>query len=336
MIQEFIRRLFFIPPKLPETVQIGITNRCNFNCKMCQRKDLNVDIKDMDIELYKKIISEIKKISDKFNNRYLKNLILTGWGEPFLHPQLFEMIKIAKDNNFLVRLTSNGFFLNSENIEKIFLSKLDAITFSIDEINHDEDTSGHPVSIQLKGIKELLDRRQLLLEENKNINLKVYFQSTYHKNKKDKIFEVLDWAQKNYVDRLRVSRLDIRFKKFDRPNLEEEKRLVQKVDFLIKNKKIGFDFLPHTALDGFTRKLYRIFYPLLHRKGRYCLRTFSDLYINVSGEITPCCGLPKFSFGNILESDLEVLWNGCKFKNFRENYKNFCGKCDILAIKPYL
>ncbi|MBT4723170.1 radical SAM protein [Candidatus Falkowbacteria bacterium] len=318
MIKELIARIFYIIPKSPKTAQIGITNKCNFNCKMCQRFDLKVDIKQMEIDTFETIISKLNPI---------ENIILTGWGEPLLHPNLIKMIKLCKAKDKKVRFTSNGALLHDQLIKDLINSGLDEITFSVEEIDPSENSIGHDSSQQIGKIKRFL-------EINKG-QVKVNIQTVLQKDNQEKIIDIAHFCKENKVDRLRLTRLDIRFHDFERPSIKEEKQLVNLITAILKNSKTGIDFLPHTAFDGFTKHIFKLIYPLLHRGGKYCLRTFDDIYINVNGGVTPCCALPKFELGNILDQDLPEVWNSCKFRNFRKHQKEICGKCDILTVKTY-
>ena len=286
---------------------------------MCQRHDLKVSIKDMSFEQFEKIIRKLDCV---------KNLILTGWGEPFVHKNIIAMIKFAKDRGFQVRLTTNGSLIAEDLIDKILKSGLDAITFSIDEVNHSNDNIGHIKASQLENIKKLIEKRQA-----ENSSLQIYLQSVFYKNKEKNIYDIVKWAIENNIDRVRITRLDVRFHNFARPTFKQEKELIKKLDQITKGK-IGLDFLPHTALDGLAKKIYRIFHPLLHRLGRHCLRTYSDVYINVDGLVTPCCALPKLVLGDLNKDNLSEIWQNKKFRDFRKNEKKYCGKCDILLVRP--
>ena len=69
-------------------IWIETTARCNLACRLCANKDIAPKEKqDMDMDLFKKIIDEIKQHSPRIN--------LFHRGEPLLHPQknlfLFEV-----------------------------------------------------------------------------------------------------------------------------------------------------------------------------------------------------------------------------------------------------
>ncbi len=331
LAQEFLERWLYVIPDLPKEAQIEVTNRCNFSCKMCQRYDLGVSFTDMDWETYERILDKTEGI---------KNLVLTSWGEPFLHPRLFDMIAGAKERGHDVRLTTNASLLNEACRNNIFASGLDAITFSVDDTETDDQGFGHEIAKQLDNITKFLEEKHL-----GGFKIKVYFQTTYHMNGdnpsspeatsgQDKIFKIIDLAKKLGVDRVRISRLDLRFNhELQRPSLAQEKALVKKL-LKSKNLGVGIDFLPYLAFDGFLARLYNLFYPWLHRGGPPCLRTFDNIYINQAGDVTPCCSLPKLALGNIAEASIAEIWKNQHFQHFRNHQTIVCGKCDVLSVHP--
>ena len=102
--------------------QIEVTNRCNFNCKYCIRNFWKAKQRDMDIKLFKKIISETNP----------EKLDLYGIGEPLLHPKFLEMVKLARDSK--ISFTTNGSLLKPR-ITDILSRDIDSISFSIDTLD---------------------------------------------------------------------------------------------------------------------------------------------------------------------------------------------------------
>jgi radical SAM protein with 4Fe4S-binding SPASM domain len=324
IVKEGFGRLFFIIPSTPEVAQIEITNRCNFNCVMCQRIPLKVPLKDMDYALYKKIINKIDKVNE---------VILTGWGEPLMHPNLLEMIKYAKTHHKRVSITSNGSLLTGKAIDDLIETKIDSISFSVDEIVPGNKTQTHPVQKQLENIKKFVKE----LKEKKALT-QVIIQSTLHKGREHNLTEVIKWAYEAGADMVNINRLDLRFNKtLKRPNFQEETNFMEKIDKTFKKYPILVEFKSHTAYSGLLRRVYKLLVPFLGRGGTHCLRIYNYIYINNRGEVTPCCALPNWPVGNLLEEDLDKIWNNDMFNKFREhNYqRNICGKCDVLEISQY-
>jgi MoaA/NifB/PqqE/SkfB family radical SAM enzyme len=322
---EGFRRLLYLIPSHPEVAQIEVTNRCNFNCAMCQRIPLKVPIKDMDFSLYKKVIDRLGPI---------KEVTLTGWGEPLMHPKIVEMIKYAKDKRKRVCLTLNGSLLTENLAKRLIKVNLDSISFSIDEIKTPKSgTLAHPITIQIKNIENFMK----MIRDRKE-RPEAIIQTTLHQGKEKEILEVLKWASKIGTDLVNLNRLDIRFnKKLKRPNFEQEKQFVKKLDEVGKKYKIQTEFRPHVAFSGNNRKIYRALAPFMHRGGKHCLRVYNYLYVNLKGKVTPCCALPLWTVGDLLEEDLDDIWRSEKFKRFREHdfQRKICGQCDVLEVKQY-
>jgi MoaA/NifB/PqqE/SkfB family radical SAM enzyme len=288
---------------------------------MCQRFDLKVDMVDMPYDTFRTVLDKLQGID---------TVILTGWGEPLLYKQIFDAVKACKSRGMNVRFTTNGVLLNDERIEQLIDTGLDAITFSLDQIKVSDDPIGHQIKNQLDNIRKVKERAVA-----KGAPLKIYLQSVYQKGKEENLMDVVDFAIANKLDRVRLSRLDIRFRDYDRPTLADEKALVARIEKRLRNTGVGVDFIPHIAFDGLMKVAYKALWPLLHRFGKFCLRTYNDVYINEHAQVTPCCALPKLVMGDLLADDLKTIWNNDKFTRFRKHQKSFCGKCDVLSPRPH-
>lgn len=63
--------------------------------------------------------------------RTTRLVYLQGWGEPFTHPQFFEMVRLAKKAGCMVGTTSNGTLPNRDIIARPINEGLDVIGFSL-------------------------------------------------------------------------------------------------------------------------------------------------------------------------------------------------------------
>ncbi len=320
IFKETLGRLFYILPSLPSQVQIEVTNKCNLDCYMCPRKDLGVKYDHMDLSLFKKVI-------ERLNNVHL--ITLTGWGEPFMHPNIFDMIKICKERGFIVQLTTNGVFSNESIPDKIINSELDFISFSMDTLNGNSKI-GHDNNEAQKNIIKLLNARN-------GKKLKITIQSTLQKGGENEIYNLIRWAASIGIDRVNLGRLDQRFNKdIPRPSKEEEKKILVRANLIGNNCGIQVDCIQYAIGKGIQKGIYRILKQALHRFGKYCLKTYTYVYINLNGDVTPCCSLPLHKIDNILKRELKDIWLDKKFIEFREKQPEICGKCDMWNINYLL
>lgn len=123
-----IHRLNDFPPH----VDIEISSACNLRCPMCytitdEFKE-KVKVGMMDFELYKKLIDECAK-----HNLFSIRISLRG--ESFIHKDVFEMIKYAKDAGIKeVSSLTHGGMLDEKKFRKLIEVGLDWLTISFDGI----------------------------------------------------------------------------------------------------------------------------------------------------------------------------------------------------------
>lgn len=121
--------LFFLKnslTKFPQIIQLEHTTKCNLKCEYCLRtNEIN---SDMAMSLFKLILKQLKprKKQEK------RSLFLTGLGEPFLNPKLFDMIRYGKKLGFQVGLTSNMTIMNQSIAKNLIYAGLDHLHVSID------------------------------------------------------------------------------------------------------------------------------------------------------------------------------------------------------------
>ncbi len=112
---------------VPAVLTVEPTALCNLSCPQCLVGLGRIERQHrlLDIHLYKQVLDEI---GDR-----LWYLLLFNQGEPFLHPQLLEFIRIAKQRRIYVVTSTNGHFLfDSCYVTELVKSRLDVIIISLD------------------------------------------------------------------------------------------------------------------------------------------------------------------------------------------------------------
>lgn len=108
----------------PRSVKIELTARCNFSCSFCARGDRMRDQRDMDRDLYRTIIADLRRAG-------VEELGLFYLGESFLLKWLPDAIAEAKEIGFpYVFLTTNGSMATREKTRACFGAGLDSMKFS--------------------------------------------------------------------------------------------------------------------------------------------------------------------------------------------------------------
>ena len=330
---KFLRCLFNTPSKIPVEAQIEITNKCNFTCPMCPREIMDVPLTNMDFGLFKEVV---KKLSapplpplQKGGQRGVKDFILTGWGEPLLHPNFFEMVDFVSSINpdAKIRFTTNGSLLNKDVRKKILSSNIEQVSLSIDGYSYDahnplsSQNNGHTES---KGIIENITA--LASERNSNRRPAIVFQSTIQNNNLKGLKNLVEFAGKNGIDRMNLVRLDVRNAAgLKRPSIDEEGQIYRELKKTGENYGLPILFINRQGI-------------LLQMAGhfdRLCFRTVDHVYINIKGDVTPCCILRKMKTGSLLKDDIGEIWQGKIFKKFRVNQIKVCQGCDALKRRHH-
>ena len=90
-------------------VYVEITNICNRNCSFCPGTKRETD--SMSLEKFSHILGSLQGVT--------KHLYFHIMGEPLIHPNLRQFIKMAKESGFHPMITTNGTLLASHGHELI-------------------------------------------------------------------------------------------------------------------------------------------------------------------------------------------------------------------------
>ena len=101
-------------------LQLELTNRCNLSCSYCLRNSCNIKPQDFPVRLFERVISEAEP----------SKLILYGWGEPLLHEDFLQFLKIAKRYRVETATNTNATLLTPKLMKKLS-SMLTSICISI-------------------------------------------------------------------------------------------------------------------------------------------------------------------------------------------------------------
>lgn len=114
----------------PEKIYVELTTRCNLHCRMCVKYAAGSCIPegDMPLEVFKKLLPSLG---------HVRTLILNGIGEPLMHPDLEEIIRLARTRmpvDGVIGLQSNGFLLDEQRAMRLVQAGLGNICLSVDSM----------------------------------------------------------------------------------------------------------------------------------------------------------------------------------------------------------
>ncbi len=295
-----------VPLTSPYLVIIDVANICNFRCNFCfqsiaKAKLLGMGFKPamMDMSLFKRTISEVKKFPEQ-----IKRIYLFAHGESLLNKNLPDMIAYAKAHHAadILQITTNGSLLNPDLNMKLIHAGLDELRISIEGLSAEKYKKIAGVTLNyelfLKNIKHFYQNRGScrLYVKAINVALEEGDEKTFYN-----LFEdICDNASIEYVTPYYEGvDYDGSFPKHDKTILGDRIRPVSVCP--------------------------RIFYMLnICPDGNISMCNVDNLEQHV--------------FGNVKTHSLVELWNGVSFTNLRMQHlmnrgktHPLCGKCVCLS-----
>ncbi len=177
------------------------TSLCNLKCPLCPvPSHLHRPTGHMTMETYKHAIDSIAG--------YAKKVDLWNFGEPFLNPELFDMIRYAEDRRIKVRVSTNSTFLSAEEIDKIFWSNLSSIIVCLDGASkdtHERYRIGSEFEKVVEGIRALARKKRALGRERPFIRLQ-FLVFSYNEHEID---DIIALAEEMQVDQLSLKNLSL-------------------------------------------------------------------------------------------------------------------------------
>jgi len=312
----FERLVKRIKPKgKPFVLNVEPTNRCNLRCPACptgsgksQRKKGN-----MTLDTYKRIIDELAD--------YIFFVILHIWGEPFLNPDIFKMIKYAQKKNIGTVISSNLNPLNKERIKKIVSSGLEHLIISLDAATQET----YQQYRQGGNFDKVTNNLKILVGEKKRQKSQTPFiewQFIKMKHNQHELKKAKKIAKKIGVNKFKSyteAKTNLTFFKGSYQKEKIKKWLTkEKINYWQKN--------------NFKKEfLY----------AKTCLYLWNYAVILYNGDIMPCCYIDDQSpgFGNINENSFVKIWRNQLFQAsrniFKKNKKNINQKTVCHLCKQF-
>ncbi|KPK42815.1 MAG: hypothetical protein AMJ78_01060 [Omnitrophica WOR_2 bacterium SM23_29] len=188
-----------VVPPTPLHVDIELTNICDLNCIMCERKFMRRKKGKMSLKMFQHIIQECNKAG-------VDSAKLNLWGESTLHKQLIDMVQYAKENSPLIlQFNTNANQLTHSISEGLISSGLDKLTISLDGVTkktYEKIRCGGNFDLVMSNIEALL----YLKKKMNSIFPQVTLQIIQMKNNEDEILGFVDYW-KDKVDRISVTRI---------------------------------------------------------------------------------------------------------------------------------
>lgn len=293
-------------------IAIEIIDGCNYYCDFCIR-NANRGIKNPLSE--EELENWLKKAT---NGTKLKLLSLTG-GEPFLHKNFLNLIKIADKYSENITITTNASIINDDIM--MYLEGKENYNFIISL-----DSSTAELHNEIRGHKLAFDKVNKFTEICNKKKIPFFINITVGPNNYKTTYNTIKKALKLGAENVSVALIKPEGRGLK--NISNE--ILTSVGFQVKQAQK--DFYPFDIL--FSDPLSHIFSPeeSIKRKYHFCAAGSNVLHIQNNGDILMCTSSQEV-LGNINSlSNFDNLHADSRMESIRrrESITGICGSCNFL------
>ena len=294
----------------PVIVDFEPVNICNFSCPYCPVTYYNTTKKNLNLE-------EFKAVLNKFP-RALR-IKLQGMGEPFLNKSLPEFINLTTARGVWCEVITNGSVVDGEKLGVIEQTENFQLTISIDAAE-----KATFEKIRLGGdFQEIVSNLGALAAKTK---LNVAAWMVVSEDNKDQVEKVIKLLAEINVHTLGLQMVVVDYGKKELI----PKTVGKRVSY--ENRDAYYKSLRTCAKRNGVRLNIS---DRLYTKRKPCLWPWVGVFVDVAGNIVPCCRIGDasiFNLGNIHEVGFGAIWNSPAYKGFRSRHKEnnlpeFCKSC---------
>lgn len=318
--------------KGPSFVQIDLTNNCNNDCIGCwcnspllEEKKINPEVKIKTLP-FKRVI----RLIDELCRMGARQIYYAGGGEPFMHPQLMQILRHTKRKGLECYVNTNFTLVDEKIVKKLVDLEVDSLIVSVWAGTAQVYSATHPnkseaTFYQIKDMLQLLNSIKRKFPVIKLYN--VIFNMNYQELEK-----MIEFALQTKSEMVEFTVIDTIPEKTDKLLLSNKEREILFEDCKrIKEKYDSPNFKNRIMLFGFEEFMRRISntdakvaeYDSNIIGTMPCYAGWVFTRILADGNVNSCLKSHRFPVGNILSQDFGQIWNDTLQMYFREKTIRF-------------
>ncbi len=291
-----------IPFGNPFTVSFEPTTACNLRCPECPSglRSFTRDTGNLKQEFFSAVLNQIHKD--------LLYLIFYFQGEPYINPSFLQMVAEASRKKIYTITSTNGHFLNDENARKTVESGLSRLIISVDgttqEVYEQYRKEGTLKNV-LQGAKNIVKWKKRLKSKTPHI----VFQFLVVAPNEHQIPQIYQLAEEIGVEEVKLKTAQVYDYAKGHPLIPKN----LKYSRYTPNNEGGWE-VKHTLLN-------------------HCWKLWHSCVITFDGLVVPCCFDKNATFvlGSLKEDDFQNIWEGQKYRDFRNKIFQSRKKISICA-----
>lgn len=340
----------------PSTIQISISDACNFKCTSCWIHGPNVTADEdnleallfrdskpqvMDLKIYERLIDDLTK-----NTRPV-SLSFCGKGEPTLHPQFLNMVKLAYQNGLSANVTTNASGLTIEMLKDLRKMRVN-LNISLNAYN--EKSHQAFCNIQKDYFTAITEILRFFSGPEYSGFLSLSFVIGAHNI--DKIRNMAELS----AELLPFGSVINFYPEWTHNNNVENKVSVEQIATLLNELMDVVDVLSNSNISHNLNVLPYVLYGIsvsneknqptrdyyMHNP---CSTVDNFMVVLADGRVVPCCR-SAYVYGNINERNIMDIWSDLESIEFRHKAKNIatlgteapsshCFSCDHIMGNEY-
>lgn len=316
--------------KGPFYVQLDLTDKCNNNCIACWCNSPLFKGKRVSLESQKQTLplALVKDFLDDISGMGTKEVYYSGGGEPFMHPQIMEILEYTKKRNLICHVNTNFTLLNKEKLDRLVDMGVDTLTVSVWAATPETYIKTHPgrTAEDFNSIKKNLLYLNAYKKDKPYIKLyNVIFNMNYFEVEK-----MVSFAQETNSESLELTLVDTVPSVTDSLCLNKEQLAILKKlctnikSRLDKNNKIKDNGVLLFQFDSFLRRISVVDDVCEAKYDRNIVDSMPCyigwLFARVipNGEVHSCLKAHRIPTGSLYLNSFSEIWNSKKQKYFRK------------------
>ncbi len=184
----------------PDRLYVESTSFCNLRCVMCPTGlgTIRRPKGYMTMDLYRRIVDEVAPMAPA--------VVLHSWGEPVMHPKLFDMIRYARARDVWTETSTNITLLTEDRARKVIDAGLNQLFLAMDGVTratYERVRVGASWDATVRNIETLLELKRRLGSQ-----MKIVMQIIAMRETRDEVGEFVRRWTRPGVDQVNVKHLD--------------------------------------------------------------------------------------------------------------------------------
>ena len=314
----------------PELVQIDLTNACNNDCIACWCRSglLGMDRISPDIENQSLSLDAVEKVLTDCAEMGSSHIYLAGGGEPFMHPNIMEILKLIKAFGLTCHVNTNFTLVDDNRSRELVELGIDHLIVSLWAATRETYHLTHPNKSE-RDFDKLIESLRTLTAMRKNglphiVAYHVIMNCNYHE-----IPAMIELALELGVNAVEFTVADVipgitdclllnrsQQEKVMEICNELQTRMPVEGDLNGLEVRIG-DFVDRISNQGATNGNYDTMIP-----GEIpCYIGWGFSRILADGNVNACLKSHRIPVGNIYKTSFKKIWNSEKQRAFRRKTK---------------